>query len=117
SGCLTMDARVLRADTGAEVTLGELLVSGATNIPVWSLDRDLRMVPATMTRVFPTGVKEVFELRLASGRTVTASANHPFLTVDGWRRLDELAPGHRIAVPRQVPEPLAPERWPVAEVV
>jgi replicative DNA helicase len=117
SGCLTADARVLRADTGAEVTMGELLVSGATNIPVWSLDRDLRMVPATMTNVFPTGVKEVFELRLASGRTVTASANHPFLTVDGWKRLDELAPGGRIAVPRRVPAPLDPQRWPVAEVV
>ncbi len=117
SGCLTADARVLRADTGAEVTMGELFVSGATNIPVWSLDRDLKMVPATMTHVFPTGVKEVFELQLASGRTVTASANHPFLTVEGWKRLDELVPDARIAVPRRVPEPLDPRRWPVAEVV
>ncbi len=117
SGCLTADARVLRADTGAEVTMGELLLTGATNIPVWSLDRDLKMVPATMTHVFPTGVKEVFELRLASGRTVTASANHPFLTVGGWQRLDELEAGSRVAVPRALPAPLDPRRWPVAEVV
>ncbi len=117
SGCLTADARVLRADTGAEVTMGELLLSGETNIPVWSLDRDLQMVPATMTHVFPTGVKETFELRLASGRTVTASPNHPFLTVDGWQRLDELEVGSRIAVPRRVPAPLDPQRWPIAEVV
>jgi replicative DNA helicase len=117
SGCLTADARVLRADTGAEVTMGELLVAGETNIPVWSLDRDLKMVPATMTNVFPTGVKETFALTLASGRTVTASANHPLLTVDGWHRVDELAPGSRVAVPRRVPEPLDPRRWPIAEVV
>jgi replicative DNA helicase len=117
SGCLTADARVLRADTGAEVPIGELAESGERDIPVWSLDTDLRMVPATMTHAFPTGVKEVFELRLASGRQVTASANHPFLTVDGWLRLDELAAGSRIAVPRVIPEPKETEIWPEAEVV
>ena len=117
SGCLTGDARVLRADTGAEVTIADLAASGERDIPVWSLDTDLRMVPATMTHAFPTGVKEVFELRLASGRRVTASTNHPFLTVDGWLRLDELAVGSRIAVPRLVPSPKEAQVWPEAEVV
>ena len=105
SGCLTGDARVLRADTGAEVAIADLAASGERDIPVWSLDIDLRLVPATMTHAFPTGVKDCFELRLASGRQVTASANHPFLTVGGWLRLDELAPGSRIAVPRVLPAP------------
>jgi replicative DNA helicase len=117
SGCLTGDARVLRADTGAEVTIGDLADSGERDIPVWSLDTHLRMVPATMTHAFPTGVKQVFELRLASGRQVTASANHPFLTVDGWLRLDELEVGGHIAVPRVVPAPKEAQIWPEAEVV
>jgi replicative DNA helicase len=117
SGCLTGDARVLRADTGAEVTIGELAASGERDVPVWSLDTDLRMVPATMTHAFPTGVKEVFDLRLASGRRVTASANHPFLTVDGWVRLDELAVGSRIAVPRVIPAPKETQVWPEPEIV
>jgi replicative DNA helicase len=105
SGCLTADARVLRADTGAEVCIGDLAASGERDIPVWSLDTDLRLVPALMTRAFATGVKETFELGLASGRQVCASANHPFLTVGGWLRLDELAVGSRVAVPRLVPAP------------
>ncbi|HEX6418132.1 MAG TPA: replicative DNA helicase, partial [Acidimicrobiales bacterium] len=117
SGCLTADARVLRADTGAEVTIGELAASGERDIPVWSLDTDLHMVPATMTHAFPTGVKGVFELRLASGRRVTASANHPFLTASGWLRLDELRAGQHIAVPRVVPPPKEAHVWPQAEVV
>jgi replicative DNA helicase len=117
SGCLTGDARVLRADTGAEVSIGELAASGERDIPVWSLDTDLHLVPATMTHAFPTGVKDVFELRLASGRRVTASANHPFLTADGWLRLDELEVGRRIAVPRVVPPPKEAHVWPEAEVV
>src|SRR5262245_34728095 len=112
SGCVAGDTKVLRADTGAEVTIRELADSGERDIPVWSLDTDLRMVPATMARAFPTGVKDVFELRLGSGRTITASANHPFLTVDGWLRLDELTVGSRIAVPRVIPEPKDAKEWP-----
>jgi replicative DNA helicase len=117
SGCVAGDTRVLRSDTGAEVTIRELAESGERDIPVWSLDTDLRMVPATMTSSFPTGVKDVFGVRLGSGRTITASANHPFLTVDGWLRLDELTIGSRIAVPRVIPEPKETQEWPEHEVV
>jgi replicative DNA helicase len=117
SGCVAGDTKVLRSDTGAEVTIRELAESGERDIPVWSLDTDLRMVPATMASAFPTGVKEVFELRLGSGRTITASANHPFLTVDGWLRLDELTTGSRIAVPRLIPQPKQTQEWPEHEVV
>jgi replicative DNA helicase len=42
----------------------------------------------------------VFELKLASGRTVTASANHPFLTLDGWVHLADLAAGMYVASSR-----------------
>ena len=97
SGCLTANTRVLRADTGAEVTMGELLLTGERNIPVWSLDENLQTVPATMTHVFPSGVKEVFELTLASGRVVEASGNHPFRTLNGWTALEELEVGTRVA--------------------
>jgi replicative DNA helicase len=117
SGCLTADARVLRADTGAEVTMGELLASGERNIPVWTVDDSFRLVQGTMTHVFPSGEKEVFEMRLASGRSIKASANHPFLTFDGWRRLDQLAAGVKLAVPRRAAEPENTTSWPEEKVV
>ena len=34
------------------------------------------------------------------GRQVRASANHQFLTIEGWKRLDALKPGEFIALPR-----------------
>ncbi|MFI9552214.1 replicative DNA helicase [Nonomuraea endophytica] len=117
SGCLTADTRVLRADTGAEVSLGELLESGARDIPVWSLDDRLRLVPKTMTHVFPSGVKEVFRLRLRSGREIKATANHPFMTLDGWRPLGELSPGARLAVPRHTPAPQQLQEWPDDQLI
>jgi len=117
SGCLTGDARILRADTGAEVTLSELLASGERDVPVWSLDERLRLVPRTMTHAFPSGVREVFQVRLTSGRLVQATANHPFLTYDGWRPLGDITAGSRVAVPRHTPGPLAERPMPEPEII
>jgi len=117
SGCLTGDARILRADTGAEVTFDELITSGERNIPVWSLDERLRLVPRTMTHAFSSGVKEAFRVQLASGRELRATANHPFLTFSGWQSLGELAVGSRVAVPRTTPVPLVERPMPEAEII
>ena len=111
SGCLTADTRVLRADTGAETTLGSLYAAGARDVPVWALDDTLRYVRRPMTHVFPTGVRPVFRLTLASGKTLRATANHPFLTYAGWSPLADLRTGTRVAVPRHVPAPAFFEPW------
>jgi replicative DNA helicase len=105
SGCLTAGTRLLRADTNAEVTLGELVDRGIRDVPVWSLDDRFRLVPATLTHAFSSGVKPVFRMRLASGRTIEATSSHRFRTVDGWVQLDELGVGSRIAVPRRLDRP------------
>ncbi len=104
SGCLTADTRLVRADTNAEVTLGELIASGETNVPVWSLDERFRLVESNLTHAFPSGTKPTFEMTLASGRKITATDNHPFLTLDGWTPVGDLAEGDHIAAPRLIPE-------------
>ena len=106
SGCMTEDTALLRADTGAPVTFGELMREGCEGVLVWSVDEQHQLVPAPVTKVFASGTKEVYRLRLASGREVKASANHPFLTFSGWIPLGDLAPGERIAIPRHIPEPI-----------
>jgi len=117
SGCLTADTRVLRSDTGAETTMGELFASGAKDVPVWSLDESLRYVERHLTHVFSTGVKPVYRLKLASGRTVRATANHPFFTYEGWRPLGELQVGDRLGVPRHVNGPSSRTEWDDRQVV
>ncbi|MFI6243547.1 replicative DNA helicase [Micromonospora sp. NPDC050795] len=117
SGCLTAETRVVRADDNTEITLGELLSSGAKDIPVWALDESLRYTPRTMTHVFPSGTREVFRLTLASGKQIDATANHPFLAFTGWLPLGELSPGDRIATPRHLPPPMVTRPWVDAEVV
>ena len=106
SGCMTEDTTLLRADTGAPVTFGELMRDGGEGVSVWSVDEWQRLVSAPITKVFASGTKEVYRLRLASGREVKASANHPFLTFFGWTPLGDLRPGERLAIPRRIPEPI-----------
>jgi replicative DNA helicase len=99
SGCLVASTEVALAD-GTTATLGALLAQRARNVEVLTVDERLRVRTGVMTHVFSSGAKPVFELRLASGRCVTASANHPFLTVEGWQQLADLHVGSRIASTR-----------------
>ncbi len=117
SGCLTADARLLRADNGAEISLGDLLADDVRAVPVWTLDDRLKLVPRTLTHAFPSGVRPVFRLRLASGRQVEATASHPLLTYDGWQPLSDLVVGSRVGVLRHVPAPLRTVAWDDNEIV
>ena len=96
SGCLTADTELTLAD-GSVTTMGALHASRARDVAILTLDEHLRLVPGVMTHVFASGRKPVFELVLASGRSVRASANHPFLTLDGWVQVADLRAGARIA--------------------
>ncbi len=111
SGGMPAATRLLRADNGQEISLGGLVLSQEQPL-VWSVDEHQRLVPARLVSAFPSGIKPVFTLHLASGRSVTASANHRFLTTDGWTRLDALKVGAFVATPRRVPAPAHPsEVW------
>ncbi|MDJ0665151.1 MAG: replicative DNA helicase [Acidimicrobiia bacterium] len=104
--CLTAETTIRRADTGAAVTIKELADSGENDIPVWSIDDDFRLVPSLMSEAWSTGTKPVFRVTTTSGRSIRASGNHPLRTYQGWARIDELAEGDRIAVPRRLGTPL-----------
>jgi replicative DNA helicase len=109
SGCLPASTRLLRADSGHEVTLGELVLTQEQPL-VWSLDdTSYKLVARRLVKAFPSGVKPVFRLRLASGYEVEATGNHRFRTVHGWRCLAQLQVGDHLAVPRALPDPVAPD--------
>ena len=98
SGCLTGDTLIIDADTGKRIPIKELVGKSFNTI---ALDTDLKLRKFRVTRVFPSGRKKVFLLKTRSGREIKASANHPFLKVSGWVRLDKLKVGDKIAVPRK----------------
>jgi len=102
SGCLTGETLVTLADTGERVEIQSLV--GRHGVRVMALDTETwKLEPRDVTNAFSTGTKPVHKLTLRSGRTIRATANHKFRTVDGWRRLDQLSPKDRIATPRALP--------------
>jgi len=99
SGCITGDTPVYLPASGSYVPIRDLV--GKSGFDVLALDqRWWGMQAAKVTNAFGTGVKPVFKLTTQLGRSVRATANHKFLTIEGWRRLDALKPGDHIATPR-----------------
>ncbi len=104
SGCLASDTPVYLPDEGVYQPISALV--GRTGLRALALNTETwKLEPATITNAFATGHKPVYRLTTRLGRSIRATANHKFLTISGWRRLDELTPGDRIAAPRALPGP------------
>ncbi|MHB1265835.1 MAG: DNA polymerase III subunit alpha [Gemmatimonadaceae bacterium] len=115
--CVVGDTEVLDATTGRLVRVADLYARRAALGAVATCDVDsLRLQQGRVLDVMDNGVRPVFRLRTDSGRELVATANHPLLTVDGWRNLGDLAPGAHVAVPRRLPA-AGRATWPEHEVI
>jgi replicative DNA helicase len=102
SGCLAAETPVYLPDEGVYRPIAELVgKSGfrvlALNTTTWQFE------PCEVSNAFSTGHKPVYKLTTRLGRSVRATANHKFLTIHGWKRLDELVRDERIALPLNLP--------------
>ena len=102
SGCLTGDTLIPLADTGLPIPIKKLV--GLSGFTVWSLNQKTQKIEkALVSNAFCTGIKPTFKITTALGRNIKATANHKFLTIRGWKRLDDLNEGDYIATPRYIP--------------
>ena len=107
SGCLTGESRVYLPETGEYRPIAELV--GQSGFDVVAVNTETsKLERRRVTRAFATGHKPVYRLTTALGRTIRATGNHKFLAFDGWKRLDEVATGEHLALPRAVPGPTKP---------
>jgi len=97
SGCLTGDTLVIDANTGRLYPIRDMVGKSFYTL---SMDRNFKVVKSFVSKVFYSGRKKVYLLKTRTGREIKASANHPFLKLEGWCRLDKLKVGDKIAVPR-----------------
>jgi replicative DNA helicase len=96
---------VYDAQTGARRRLDEIVASHEQGEEIWiaALGSDLKLRPARISHAIRSGKQMLYRLTTRLGRTVEATANHPLLTLGGWKALEELEPGSRIGVPRWLP--------------
>jgi len=104
SGCVAGDELVYLPDEGRYVPIRNLM--GKTGFRVTSLNTETwKLEPGIVTNTFCTGIQPVFKLTTRLGRSIRVTANHKFLTICGWKRLDELTTEDHIALPRTLPSP------------
>ncbi|MEB3196994.1 MAG: DNA polymerase III subunit alpha [Candidatus Sericytochromatia bacterium] len=95
--CLTGDTLVRDAISGKHVRLDA--IRGRDHMLVEGVDDALTPSVARVTHFFDQGVKAVWELVTVDGRQIKATADHRFLTAQGWRELQDLRPGDLIGAP------------------
>ena len=109
--CLSADAEIM-LDDGSVNTIEEIYARRKGNL--MTLGDGLKFSLTRPSAYVDDGVKPVFRVRTRLGREIKTTITHPFLTVEGWRKLGELSVGNHVAVPRRVPvfgrEPLGTHR-------
>ncbi|HEY9877387.1 MAG TPA: replicative DNA helicase [Leptolyngbyaceae cyanobacterium] len=106
--CVTGDTLVVLAN-GQRVPIQELV--GQTP-EVVSFNSQGKLVLAQSDLVWKVGLKPIYEIRLASGRSIKTTHNHRLYSFDGWQEVKDLVPGSRLATARYLPEPEAAKEWP-----
>lgn len=104
SGCITGETPIYLPDIGQYKPIRELV--GQAGFQVASLNTESwKLETGIVSHAFCTGIKPIYRLTTQTGRVVRATGNHKFLTMHGWKRLDELAQPDYIALPRHLASP------------
>lgn len=96
--CLTGDTKIVDGASGAYLPIKEFL-GGYTA----SYKESQGIVKTRATAFISQGIKPVFKVLTKKGAVIKATANHPFLTEAGWKPLETLSTGVKVATPREIP--------------
>jgi DNA polymerase-3 subunit alpha len=99
--CIVGSTLIANPNTGELLTVKSLFENGIKQVA--SLQANQKMGISDVVQVMENGVKFVFTLTTATGKQITTTDNHPFLTAEGWKPLSKLRIGQRIASPAQLP--------------
>jgi replicative DNA helicase len=105
--CVTGDTLVCLS-SGERVAIQELV---GQQPDVLAMNEAGKITSAKSDMVWHVGKKEVYEVHLASGRTIKATSEHRLYAAEGWKTVGELAIGDRLAIAHQLPEPESMVSW------
>jgi len=95
--CLAFDSEILLSD-GSLATIEQIYRNRSAQL--LTLQDDFKFDFVMPSDYVDDGMRPVFRVTTRLGRVVESTLSHPFLTVDGWRSLQHLKAGYKIAVPR-----------------
>lgn len=103
--CLASDARVVDARSGRSLSIAEFVARGRAGdkLAVHTLTAGRVLDVVEPSDFVPNGRQPVYKLVTGSGRSIRATASHPFLLADGWRPLSSLRRDDRLAIAEVTP--------------
>ncbi|CAA9382094.1 MAG: Replicative DNA helicase (DnaB) [uncultured Pyrinomonadaceae bacterium] len=95
--CLEANSLVVLGD-GSAATIEEICKRKSAKLLTLKEDYKFKQIEAS--DFIDDGIKPVFRVTTKLGREIETTITHPFLTIGGWQKLEELKVGNKIAVPR-----------------
>jgi replicative DNA helicase len=92
--CVTGDTLVVLSD-GQRKPIKELI---GTTPAVLTMTSQGKITQAVSDKVWSVGIKPVYEVHLASGRSIKATEEHRLFGDNGWVKIKDLQEGSRLAV-------------------
>jgi DNA polymerase-3 subunit alpha len=114
--CVVGETRVIDADTGRWVPIADVVQGRVRLESTLACDAEMKIRKRRVLKATASGRRMVYRVRTALGREITATAEHPLLTMDGWRAIAGLRVGDHIAAARALPT-LGRKRWPRHELI
>jgi DNA polymerase-3 subunit alpha len=99
--CLVGSTKIHDFESGKQIRLSEAYQHGLSSVA--SLQSNDKIADGHIIDIMENGVKPVFHLTTLLGKTISATDNHPFLTLEGWKPLGQLKTGDHIATPAYLP--------------
>lgn len=97
--CLSYDSEIVLAD-GQIATIEELYQQRQGSL--LTLNDDWKFTFTQPSAFVDDGIKPVFRITTRLGRAIETTITHPFLTIKGWQRLENLQVGNKIAIPGKI---------------
>ncbi|MFH1327069.1 MAG: LAGLIDADG family homing endonuclease [archaeon] len=95
--CLHENTLITLAD-GSQTPIKEL---ENNHQKVLSLNNNLKIEQTERSEFFSREVNKLLKIKLRSGKEIKLTPEHPLLTIKGWKPIEELKIGNRIATPRK----------------
>ncbi len=95
--CLQANS-LLVLDDGSVATIEEIYKRKSAKL--LTLKDNFKFALTEASDFIDDGVKPVFQVTTRLGRQIETTITHPYLTISGWKKLEEIKVGEKIAVPR-----------------
>jgi hypothetical protein len=97
--CLHEDT-LITLENGSQIPIKDL---ENNREKILSLNNKLKIEKSEKSEFFSREVNRLLKIKLRSGKEIKLTPEHPLLTIKGWKPIQELTIGSRIATPRSIP--------------